>query len=177
LHSNLLASLMTKAHQGDAHAYRQLLNLIIPLLQSYLRRRISNLQEAEDICQETLLKIHTFRHTYNPDQKFESWMFSICRNSMIDFLRSRGRKREFLAISKDQEFETPEFQDAGLRLEFEQALKEIPHEQLEALLLSNVEGKSFDEIAKQTGASLSAVKVRAHRGIKMLKAALLGDEQ
>ena len=87
-----LSGLMRAAQQGDARAYDRLLRAILPELRGFARRRLSSAAEAEDAVQDTLLAIHTLRHTFDPDRPFRPWLLAIARRRVIDRLR-RGEPR------------------------------------------------------------------------------------
>ena len=68
------------AQRGDADAYGELLNEIGPVLMRFLRARVRDAQEAEDLYQETLMAIHRARHGYDAARPFEPWLFAIARH-------------------------------------------------------------------------------------------------
>ena len=74
------AGLMAAAQRGDADAYGELLNEIGPVLMRFLRARVRDAQEAEDLYQETLMAIHRARHGYDAARPFEPWLFAIARH-------------------------------------------------------------------------------------------------
>lgn len=178
-HPDPLGLLMQKAQDGDAVAYRTLLNTITPLIRSYLRTRLFARSHIDDIAQEILLAIHAVRHTYNPEQPFKNWMYGIARHKMIDYMRKAGRQNA--NETNDVEFET--FMADGANnpeeaLEAKQlraSLEKLPEKQRRILWLTKVEGHSMAEAGKQLGMTESAAKVAAHRAYKKLKEMLIDD--
>jgi RNA polymerase sigma-70 factor, ECF subfamily len=172
-----LASLMAAAQAGDQRAYKTLLKLAVPLIKRYVAKRLFDQGSCDDLCQDILLRIHAYRHTFDPKQMFESWMYSICRNALIDLLRARGRKKEALAFDCEDETALGSVDaDGDAVIALRQAIAALPEDQRRTLELARVEGRSMQEVATKTGVSLSAAKVRAHRAFKAVRAAVLGDD-
>jgi RNA polymerase sigma-70 factor, ECF subfamily len=86
-----LRTLMTASLNGDAEAYRALLKRLAGHLRAYYRHRLARIQwgpaEAEDLLQETLIALHTHRHTYDPLQPFTPWIHAIARYKFLEYLR------------------------------------------------------------------------------------------
>src|SRR2546430_14260919 len=83
------AQLMERAQRGDREAYAALLTDVAPPLERFLRRRITDPHELEDVCQETLVAVHPSRHTYDPSRPFGPWLFAIARHVAVDHFRRR----------------------------------------------------------------------------------------
>ncbi|NJO33967.1 MAG: hypothetical protein HC869_13330 [Rhodospirillales bacterium] len=81
-----LSALMQLAQAGDAWAYSMLLNLLTPLLDDMIRRRLRFLQpqDVNDLVQDTLLSVHAARATYDASRPFLPWLAAIARNRMAD---------------------------------------------------------------------------------------------
>lgn len=170
---------MQKAQQGDAIAYRQLLSEITPAIRKFLKARFFSPDMIEDICQETLLAIHTARHTFRPEQPFANWMYGIARFKMIDTLR-RQMRQAGNEISDDAlvTFMADPANNAEEALagkELRAAMGQLPEKQRKVLYLTKVEGFSMAETAQKMGMSESAVKVTAHRGYKKLREILVAN--
>ncbi len=166
--------LMRNAQAGDQQSYKSLLQQIRPSIEAYIGRRVFDASQLEDLCQEVLLKIHIYRHTYDPDQVFEKWMFTICRNQIIDYLRAKGRRKEVLAVSEEALPVSISWHSGEAQIAMENALAKLPADQAESLRLAKIEGLSLEEVSQKTGASLAAVKVRVHRAVKAIQSAVLG---
>lgn len=178
-HPDPLGLLMQHAQDGDAVAYRTLLNTITPIIKSYLRTRLFSRSHIDDIAQEILLAIHAVRHTYNPEQPFKNWMYGIARHKAIDYMRKASRQNA--NETNDVEFET--FMADGTNnpeeaLEAKQlraCLEKLPEKQRRILWLTKVEGHSMAEAGQQLGMTETAAKVAAHRAYKRLKELLIDD--
>ncbi len=175
----VLKPLWLRAQSGDEAAYRQCLGLLASRLRGYLRHRLSGLpDEVEDLVQETLLALHLQRGTYDSTLPVSAWAVAIARHKLVDVWRRRGR-REHLhdAIDDvDEQLLVAEPDDGGARRDMELLLNELPEAQRRAIVLTKLEGLSVAEAASRTGASVSAIKVQVHRGLKRLAALVRRDD-
>jgi RNA polymerase sigma-70 factor (ECF subfamily) len=167
-----LRPLWLRALAGDEAAYRAALGVIATRLRAYLRRRMQSWpDEMEDLVQETLLALHLQRGTYDPALPVSSWVFAIARHKLVDLWRRRGRHAE-LHTSFDEldDDALPGRHDnaAPAQRDLAVLLQTLPAAQRDAIVLTKVEGLSVAEAAERTGASVSAIKVQVHRGLKKL---------
>ena len=164
---------MTKIQAGDEQAYRQFLDEIGPVLYNFVRRRVFNPELVPDIYQEVLLTLHKARHTYEPSRPLGPWLFTVARNSVLDALR-KGRKFAEREVLSENLPETSRMEaDGSLDDELYAALQTLPDLNRQAVELLKLRGLSLEEAAKQLGVSVSAVKVRAHRGYEQLRKLML----
>ncbi len=170
------ASWMAAAQDGDSALYERLLRSILPGLQGFVRMRLGDPASAEDVVQTVLLSIHRARHTYHPERRFAPWMWAIARNAVIDAQRARSvrRRREVSleVVGEAAHPQAPPPEDASLSPEISHALAQLPASQREAVELIHLKGLSVAEAAAQVGISPGALKVRAHRGYRALRAQL-----
>jgi RNA polymerase sigma-70 factor (ECF subfamily) len=168
------AELMVKVQQGDKAAYEQLLNELGPVLLGYVRKRVFNREIVQDVYQEVLLTFHKARHSYETDRPFGPWLFTVARNSMLDALAKNRRfvERE-IAVEQLPETGTVEM-DGSLGDDLDQALKALPPLNREAIELLKLKGLSLEEAAARLKITVSALKVRAHRGYRQLREILKG---
>jgi RNA polymerase sigma-70 factor, ECF subfamily len=169
----LRARLMERLQQGDADACKELFDSIGPSLTYFLRRRVADPQELEDVYQEVFMAIFEARHTYEPGRPFEPWLFAIARNIAADYTRRRWRRahwEELVAEPPDQPFETSNAAVPELR----SFLAELPPDQREAFSMLKLDGLSVQAAAARVGVSVGALKVRAHRAYKSLKRLITG---
>lgn len=171
--------LMVAAQAGDTAAYDRLLREILPGLRALVGSRLRSSPSAEDVVQNVLLSLHRARHTYQPGRPLGPWLRAIARNAVADSLRAsvvRGR-REAPLIDADAVADTAEASPltAPLSPRLADALASLPPAQREAVELIQLREFSVIEAAAQVGITPGALKVRAHRGYKRLRA-LLGAE-
>ncbi len=168
---------MAAAQRGDSAAYEKLLLELLPYLRRFVGRRLRDPETGEDVVQAVFLSMHRARQTYRSERPFGPWLHAIARNAVTDQLRSI-RRRSGREISLETEG-LPEpaarevaVTDAGLSPELQRALASIPESQREAVLLIHLEELSVAEAAAWVGVSQSALKLRAHRGYRALRAQL-----
>jgi RNA polymerase sigma-70 factor (ECF subfamily) len=172
---------MAAAQEGDATAYETLLREIAPALRVFVRMRVREDSAAEDVVQNVLLSLHRARHTYRPERPFGPWLRAIARNAVTDSLRARSKRAEREAPLPDQDLiadsREPSRAGAPLSPRLARALEQLPPAQREAVLLIHVRDLSVAEAAERAGISVSALKVRAHRGYKALRTLLGGRDR
>jgi RNA polymerase sigma-70 factor, ECF subfamily len=162
------ARLMERLQQGDADACAALLDDIGPLLTRFLRRRIADHQEIEDVYQEVMMAIFEARHTYEPSRPLEPWLFAIARNIAADYTRrrwSRARWEELVGELPERQAEAADIS----MLELDKVLASLPSDQREAFSMLKLEALSLEAAAARAGISVVALKARAHRAYKSLK--------
>ena len=167
--------LMSAYVGGNPAAFQELFRRYAPRLLALVRRDLWSKREAEDIVQETFLHVHRARNDFREGAPLRPWVMTIALNLKREYFRRKGRRPEqpleldgrsdpAVEPSNGEQQET-----AGLVRE---ALSCIPEPQREVIELHWFQGLSFPEVATVLGASVSAVKVRAHRGYERLREAL-----
>lgn len=141
--------------------------------------------DAEDLVQEAFLRAYRFFYRYKTDMPFTNWLFRIMTNVFIDHTRRRSKARETSLDTPQQENKgTKELSDESLvpdklliydefETEVQEALRKMTPDFRVAVLLSDLEGLSYEEIAQVMGTSIGTVRSRIHRGRKQLRAHLL----
>ena len=172
---------MAAAQRGSKADYDRLLKSVLPRLRAVVRARVRDPSLAEDVLQNVLLSVHQARHTYRPERPFGPWLRAIARNAVIDAMRSRGvRTRVEVPLaaleSLPGESETPEPGASEISPVLARALAELPPTQREAVELLHLHELSSAEAAERLGISAVALRVRAHRGYKALRAKLQRED-
>ena len=171
---NERAAWMARAQSGDGDAYRLLLERVASDLRSFFRRRVREVQEVEDLVQDTLMTVHRARHTWDPARPFEPWLYAIARNTLADAFRRDRRRAERHAADDDLltvAAETPSHESA-----LDGIFDGLPDGQREALEMVKIKGLSIEQAAARAGVSQGAMRVRIHRGYRALRARLLGED-
>ncbi|HEX8059185.1 MAG TPA: sigma-70 family RNA polymerase sigma factor [Novosphingobium sp.] len=160
---------MLAAQNGNGGAYRRLLGEISGWLHRYFQRRLPP-GDVDDAVQETLLAIHRRRHTFDPHYGFGPWLAAIAKRKWIDQLRMLGRRptEELSNDLAEGDHEASVTSASVLR----SLLQELRPAQAQAILLVKVQGYSIEEASRETGLSVSAVKMNIHRGLARLTAFL-----
>jgi RNA polymerase sigma-70 factor, ECF subfamily len=170
--------LMEAYAAGDAAAFRVIFERYAPLLMRAMLRELYARDEANDLVQQTFLQLHRARADFDAGQKLKPWVFTIAMNLKREYFRRKKRRPE---RSLDAE-SVPEPAVGALgaarvdaRRTLARVMGDLPADQREVIELHWFDGLEFPEVATVVGASVSAVKVRAHRGYVRLRQAL-GDD-
>lgn len=167
--------LMLACRAGDDGALAALFRRWSSPLLRYLERMVGDAAVAEDLVQETFLRVHRARERYAPDARFSTWLYTIANHLALNELRRPRRQREHRSVDEDEDGRAPlvlvgepprteERIDARrVGTAVEAALAELPERQRAALWLSAVEGLSYAEIASSLGTSEKSVKALVHR--------------
>jgi RNA polymerase sigma factor (sigma-70 family) len=159
--------LMSAAQAGDSGAYRRLLGEIAPWLQRYFLRRLPR-ADIDDAMQETLLAVHRRRHTYDARYPLRAWLTAIARHKWVDQLRLLERRAaDDIPDTLSSADHAPAVISASVLARLMSLLKPA---QAQAIELVKLRGYSIQEASRETGQSVSAVKVNIHRGIARLTA-------
>ena len=169
-----LKPLWLRAQSGDEAAYRAALELIASRLRAYFRRRMQSLpDDLEDLVQETLLALHLQRGTFDPALPVSAWVHAVARHKLVDLWRRRGRHEalhEPLDSVDERALAAVDPNEGGTRHDLSKLLLTLPEAQRQAIWLTKINGFSVAEAAQRSGASVSAIKVQVHRGLKRLAA-------
>ncbi|HVO40356.1 MAG TPA: RNA polymerase sigma factor SigZ [Spirochaetia bacterium] len=142
-------------------------------LGAFIRGRVADEAEAEDILQEVFLRIHRHLCCVASWDKPGGWVFQIARNLIVDHYRGR---RETVEVPEDLPAESPEREEDPrdeLALSLRQMVDALPEQDREALVLTEYEGLSQVELARKLGISLSGAKSRVQRARARLRDVLL----
>lgn len=170
------AALMAAVQAGDLDAFQALYERHHRAVFGFLLRSVHDRRAAEDLLQETFLRVFAARQTYRPLAAFRTWLFTVARHLVIDRARRSGSEAEGNAKDTLDALVDPdasplqhiEAQELAERLE--RGVRQLPPAQREILLLSRVVGLSHDEVARVTGTSAAAVRVALHRALRGLRA-------
>lgn len=160
---------------GEVDAFSELFERYGPMLLRIMRRQLRD-DDAQELVQQTFLQMHRARNDFDMSRKLRPWLMTIAYNLKRELFRRRGRKPES-ALEVE-----PEAEDRGDIVErkseaarLRRALATLPEGQREVIEMHWFEELSFPEVAEILGLTTSAVKVRAHRGYKALRATLEKD--
>lgn len=143
-------------------------------LKHFILQRIPDEQSADDVLQETFLKIHTRIDSLRDEEKLQSWMYQIARNTIADYYRQQKSTVELpeaLPVPDEPGFEDEVIKDLipGVKA----MVESLPDIYREALILTEYEGLTQRELAQRLGISFSGAKSRVQRAREKLKAMLL----
>ena len=173
--------LMARYQQADPAAVSVLVERLSPQLYLFFASRLGSRADAEDMLQDTWLRIHRVRHTYRAGDPVLPWLYTIARRVRVDNYRKRYRV-ESRELGVDVLPESPTHSDETNSLpSFEEMVAVLPESQREVVTMLKVDGLSLEEIARVTSSTTGAVKQKAHRAYerlrKLLERAPKGPEQ
>lgn len=167
---------MARYADGESRAFVEVYDELSPGLFQYLLKLARNEATAEDLLQQTFLRMHDARGRFEPGAAVEPWAFSIARRLFIDWYR-HGRAMIVTGLLDDDVLPTSE-PDAeaivhGYQLaeRLEKLLDALPSQHREVFLLVREHGLSLAQAAEVLGITQLAVKMRAHRAYEGLRAA------
>ena len=181
--------LVARAQKGSEAAYRELLVRYQRPVFSIIYRMVRDREQAEDLAQETFVRVFNHIDRYDPRYKFSSWIFKIATNLTIDVMRRKepvtvsidgsryaltGDEIEASTIQVESGDENPEelLEAKELGEEIEHAIGKLRPEYRTAILLRHVEGREYQEIAEIMSLPLGTVKTYIHRGRNELRGEL-----
>jgi RNA polymerase sigma-70 factor (ECF subfamily) len=174
------------AQEGREDAYRELIKRYERPVYSLIYRMVRDNETAEDLAQETFIKVLNNIDRYRPEFKFSSWLFKIANNITIDHLRRRqldtisiegapdavtGERIRATAITVASGGESPleELESKEIGASIEQAIAKLRPEYRACIILRHVEDYSYDEIAEIVKLPLGTVKTYIHRARQELR--------
>ena len=153
-------------------------------LRNFIRRRVADPSDAEDILQEVFYELVETYRLMKPIEQVGAWLFRVARNRITDLFRKRKPEASTNdpVVAEEGELLTLEdllpSREAGpeaayartvLLAELEDALEELPEEQREVFLAHEIEGRSFKELAAETGLSVNTLLSRKHYAVIHLR--------
>ena len=166
---------------GDEDGFQILMRRYEPRIQGFLRKRLNDEERVEDLTQDTFLRIHRARDSYDPGRKFSTWIHTIANNLLKNEFRNRSRRRETVfselrpatpgsgAAPRPVEFQSngsdPE-QDAyrtELREAIDVAIEQMDEHHRIPFVMREVDDLSYEEIADLIGIPVGTVKSRLNR--------------
>lgn len=183
------ADVVALAQRGRDSAYRELIRRYERPVFSLIYRMVRDRELAEDLAQDTFVKVLNHIDRYRPEFKFSSWLFKIANNVAIDHLRRRqvdtisldGSPHATTAdavqatsfeVADQQESALDELEARELGSAIENAIGRLRPEYRSCIMLRHVEGRSYEEIAATLDLPLGTVKTYIHRARHELRSAL-----
>ncbi len=171
-----LEELMERYQRADESAVRELIQRVSPILLRFFRYQGAVRDQAEDLVQDTWLRIHRVRHTYRPDEPLLPWLFVIARRSRIDHFRRNLRAIRH-EVSSSGLPDTAAPASPSLPSTLPALMSALPAAQREVVVMLKAEDMSIEEVARATGLTVGAVKQKAHRAYRKLRELLEASPQ
>jgi RNA polymerase sigma-70 factor, ECF subfamily len=174
------------AREGRETAFRELIGRYQRPVFSLIYRLVRDREKAEDLAQDTFIKVLNALDRYDPSYKFSSWIFKIAHNTSLDHLRRKepetlsidgsphartAAETEASTLTPVSTGQTPEEYTSNQELgsEIDRAIALLRPEYRTAIVLCHVEGRAYEEIAEIMEIPLGTVKTYIHRGRNELK--------
>ncbi len=163
---------------GDARAFGEIVSRYDQRLLNFVYRTIGDRERAQDLVQETFVRVYRHLQRFDQTKKFSTWIYTIAWNLAKNELRNRSRnplvlfqtiKKNWDADHRPLEWEDTQykpddlFRKRHLREKVEQAVAQLPEHHRIVFVLRELEGKTYEEIADITGCNLGTVKSRLNR--------------
>jgi RNA polymerase sigma-70 factor, ECF subfamily len=172
------ARLAAASLEGEARAFTVLADRYHLRLLNFIHRMIGDRERAEDLVQETFVRIHRHLHRYDQNRKFSTWAYTIAGNLAKNELRNRSRnpmvlfqtiKKNWEADHRPLEWEDNRYRPddlyrkRDLKSKVDVAVASLPEHHRVVFVLRELEGKTYEEISEITGVNLGTVKSRLNR--------------
>ena len=167
--------------EGNENSFRDLVSLYVKPIYSFSFRMTGNKTDSEDITQEVFIKVWKNIEKFNIDQDFKTWIFTIARNTIFDWLRKKkdivfsnfenDEGDNYLVENISDKGKDPEeiFYDKEKSFELGELLKKISKYEQEIIFLKNEDDLTFEEISKIVGKPLNTVKSQYRRALVKLR--------
>ncbi len=185
--------LIRRSKEGDTECFSQLVLKYERRIINYAFRMLRDQNDAEDAAQEAFLRAYRKLDSFNGDSAFSTWLYTILNNICLDVLRKRKRAGEHAQISINQnsadedEYEIQiedaspgpydSYRQKAAMKALEAALEKLSDEHKAVIVMRDINGLEYDEIAKITGTSLGTVKSRISRARIALRKILEEDRE
>lgn len=179
--------IIRRVQNGDVNAFEALVTQYEKLVYSISYRLLGNEQDAQDAAQEAFTKAFISIGSFRGDSKFSVWLYRLTNNICIDMIRKKAPAQQSLSLEDDEgqqsELEiaderfSPEatLEKKELRRSMNEGLQSLPDSYRQVLVLRELSGQSYDEIADTLNLDIGTVKSRIFRARKKLCAFLTSD--
>jgi RNA polymerase sigma-70 factor, ECF subfamily len=172
------SELVIRFLDGEERAFNELVERYNGRLLNFVYRTTGDRQRAEDLVQETFIRVYRHIHRFDTNRKFSTWIYTIASNLAKNELRNRSRnplvlfqtiKKNWEADERPLEWEDntfrPDdlFRKRHLKQLVDEAVTHLPDHHRTVFVLREMEGKTYEEIAEITGCNLGTVKSRLNR--------------
>ncbi len=164
---------MVAYQHGDRAAAEVLIETVSPQLHRFFMAQVVSRRYADDLLQETWLRVHAARHTYRPGEPVLPWIYAIARHTRVDSYR-KVRRTEIREQQVEVLPEAPAPRTGGSHSgpDLEALLADLPESQREVILMLKVSGMTLEQVSLATSSSVGSVKQKAHRAYEKLRHSL-----
>lgn len=173
--------LIEGAKTGAVDAFEKLISIHQEKIYNFAYRLTGNEPDARDLSQDSIIKIFCFLKEFRGESSFSTWLWRIVYNTFLDLCKSSHKKNALLTIPIETTLylkdnnpgPDKEMENSDLRKRVELALSKLPVRYRMAIIMYDIQGFSYEELAKISKISMGTVKSRLSRGRKLLKKIIL----
>ena len=171
---NLVHQMVRRAQSGDADAFEGVYRAHVGRIHALCLRMSGDTQHAESLTQDVFVRAWEKLSSFRGDSQFSTWLHRLAINVVLQDRRSRGRReaREHTVEDLEQYATAVTQAMPGTRVDLERAIAGLPQGAREVLVLRDIQGFKYREIADLKGVSLGTVKAQIHRARKLVQEAL-----
>jgi RNA polymerase sigma-70 factor (ECF subfamily) len=169
-----LEALVDRAKLGDAQAFESLYGRTAERIYALCLRMSGSTDDAADLVQDVYVRVWEKLASFRGDSLFTTWLHRLAVNVTLEKRRSAGRRLSHEVTDPDLDRYARAAVQAmpGARVDLERAIGALPEKARQVLVLRDVQGYKYEEIARMTGVSLGTVKAQIHRARGLVKEAL-----
>ena len=170
-HDISTANLVERARQGDERAYEAVYRRYVGRVYALSLRMCGDAQTAEEITQDAFVKAWKGLERFRGDSQFTTWLHRITVNLVLQHRRSQGRR----AAKEEAKGDVSDLghsvrpASTGAKIDLERAIAELPEGARDVLVLRDVQGYKYREVADILGVAVGTVKAQVHRARKMVQ--------
>lgn len=160
--------LMKSYQVGDEAAFAEIYRRYSPKVYSYIFKKISSREEADEVFQKVFLKFHTTRKNYRPTYPVLQWLYVVARTSLIDHLRSSKKFKSLDELwpsnRQEESLENSDEEEGSL-----ERLEQLPPMQRQMIQMRVIEDLSYEEMASMLNKSQESIRQTLSRALKKLR--------
>jgi len=166
--------LVRRAQSGDPRAFEEVYRRTADRVYALCLRMCADGEEAAELMQDAYVRAWERLESFRGDSRFTTWLHRLTVNVVLQSRRKKGRRRarEVTDVDLERYGRTAVAAMPGTRVDLERAIAALPEKARAVLVLRDVQGYRYDEIADMTGVSLGTVKAQIHRARKLVQEAL-----
>ena len=167
-------ALVQRAQHGDSRAFEEVYRALVGRIYALCLRMSRDAQRAEELTQDVFVRAWERLGSFRGEAKFATWLHRLAVNVVLQAGRAASRRsaREDVTADPGRYLKRAEMSMAGTRLDLERAIAALPDGAREVLVLRDIYGYKYREIAEMKGVALGTVKAQIHRARKMVREAL-----
>ena len=166
-----IEALVRRAQEGDAGAFEVLYRKLVGRIYALCLRMSRDGQRAEELTQDVFVRAWERLGSFRGESKFTTWLHRLAVNVVLQAGRTKGRResREELVEDPGDYLKSVRVEFPATRIDLERAIASLPEGARTVVVLRDIYGYKYDEIATMQGVALGTVKAQIHRARKMLK--------